>query len=280
MTNFYRRTYTAVWIVVFILGGFLLHPLSFFLTGLIIIAVTQYEYYMLIKSTGIHPQTVNGIIAGLLIYTVSTMIAAGMLPFKYYLLFLPVVFIIMVIELYRKEERPFDSLAHTLFAILYIAVPFSMYPFAAFSRTGLESLLPHPGAVFSPGVVVGFYLILWANDTGAYLIGKSFGRRRLMERISPKKSWEGFLGGAAVAILAAWLLSGVLGIIPPVGWIITATIITVTGTFGDLFESMLKRSMGVKDSGSILPGHGGFLDRFDSAIISFPFVYLFISLFV
>jgi phosphatidate cytidylyltransferase len=133
--------------------------------------------------------------------------------------------------------------------------------------------------VFSPGIIVGFFLLLWANDTGAYIIGITLGKHRLMERISPKKSWEGFFGGLVIAILAAWLLSGWLGVLDTIGWILTAVIISIAGTYGDLVESMLKRSMGVKDSGSVMPGHGGFLDRFDSSFISFPLVYLFISLF-
>jgi phosphatidate cytidylyltransferase len=100
-----------------------------------------------------------------------------------------------------------------------------------------------------------------------------------MERISPKKSWEGFFGGLIVSAAVAWFLSRWLGVINSVEWIIVSLIISVAGTYGDLIESMLKRSIGVKDSGSIMPGHGGFLDRFDSTILSFPLVYLFISLF-
>ena len=100
-----------------------------------------------------------------------------------------------------------------------------------------------------------------------------------MERISPKKSWEGFFGGMITSVLAGWLLSGWLGVVDTRGWIIISLIISVAGTYGDLVESMLKRSMGVKDSGTIMPGHGGFLDRFDSALLSFPLVYLFLTLF-
>jgi len=277
--NFYTRTLTAVWIVIFILGGFWLHPVSFFITGLILLAGAQYEYYMMVKSAGARPQMITGIISGCSLYIVSTLVAAGKAGEEYFLVMIPLTLTIMIAELYRKQEKPFDSLAHTFFAIIYIAVPFSMFPFSAFSRTGFSSLIPHPDIIFSPGIIVGFLLLLWANDTGAYLTGVTVGRHRLMERISPKKSWEGFFGGMITALLAAWLLSGWLGILDLTGWIIVSLIISIVGTLGDLIESMLKRSTGLKDSGSIMPGHGGFLDRFDSAIISFPPVYLFISLF-
>jgi phosphatidate cytidylyltransferase len=154
-----------------------------------------------------------------------------------------------------------------------------MFPFSAFSRTGLNSILPHTNIIFSPGIIIGFFILIWANDTGAYLTGMSFGRRKLMERISPKKTWEGFIGGFIIASLVAWFLSDWLGVVDKIHWVVIALIVSVAGTYGDLIESMLKRSTGVKDSGTIMPGHGGFLDRFDSAIVSFPLVYLFISLF-
>ena len=279
MGNFYTRTLTAVWIVIFILGGFWLHPVSFFITGLILLAGAQYEYYTMVKTTDARPQMITGIISGCSLYIVSTLVAAGWAGEEYFLVMIPLALVTMIAELFRKQEKPFDSLAHTFFAIIYIAVPFSMFPFSAFSRTGFSSLITHPDIIFSPGIIVGFLLLLWANDTGAYLTGVTVGRHRLMERISPKKSWEGFFGGMITALLAAWLLSGWLGILDRIGWIIVSLIISIVGTLGDLIESMLKRSTGLKDSGSIMPGHGGFLDRFDSAIISFPPVYLFISLF-
>lgn len=261
------------------MGGFWLHPISFFLTGLILLAGTQYEYYLLIGGTGVRPQMMTGIITGLSAYCISTLIASGFISREWFLILIPVMSVIMVIELYRKNEKPFDSLAHTFFSVLYTAVPFSMFPFAAFSHTGLESILSHENVVFSPGIIIGFFILLWANDTGAYLIGISIGKHRLMERISPKKSWEGFFGGLFVTALIAWILSGWLGVIDTHGWIIVSVIVSIAGTYGDLIESMLKRSLDVKDSGTIMPGHGGFLDRFDSVVISFPMVYLYISLF-
>lgn len=279
MGNFSTRTLTAVWIVVFILGGFWLHPVSFFITGLLLLAGALYEYYLMALSNGIRPQTAAGIITGTVMYSIATLAAAGVAGVEWFLLLVIPSLVILVTELYRKQERPFDSLAHTFFGIMYVGIPFSLFPFAAFSRTGFRSILSHPDIVFSPGLIIGFLLLLWTYDTGAYLTGIAFGKHRMMERISPKKSWEGFFGGTIITVTVAWLLSGWFGLVSTTGWIIIALIIAVAGTYGDLAESMLKRSIGVKDSGSLLPGHGGLLDRFDSALFSFPLVYLFITLF-
>lgn len=278
MTNFVRRTVTGAFIVIFVLGGLWLHPLSFFIVGAVMIGGTQHEYYLMVRGTGVRPQLVTGIISGFILYVTSTLIALGWLPFKGFLVLIPVISIVMVIELFRNVERPFDSLAHTFFSILYTAVPFSMFPFSAFNRTGLEPLLQMEGIQFSPGILIGFFLLLWTNDTGAYLVGSLMGKHRLFERISPKKSWEGFFGGMLLTLLVARLISGWLGVADTTGWMIIAFIVSVAGTLGDLLESMLKRSLGLKDSGTIMPGHGGFLDRFDSVVVAFPLVYLYLAI--
>lgn len=279
MNNFFRRTLTGAFIVLFVLGGFWLHPVSLVITGFILALGTQYEYYLMIRKEGVSPQLLPGMITGAISYLLAAGIAAGIIPLKYFLAIIPVFFLVMICELYRKKEKPFDSIAHTLFGVFYTVMPFSLIPFSAFSHSGIETLLPHNITGFSPGIIVGFFILLWANDSGAYLIGVAFGKHRLLERISPKKSWEGFFGGVLLSGIAAWLISGWLGVVTPFLWIMISLIIAVTGTYGDLIESMLKRSIGVKDSGNIMPGHGGFLDRFDSTIISFPLVFLFITLF-
>lgn len=249
------------------------------MTGLIILAGTQYEYYRMIGKAGIKPQLFTGIAISVAAYVIATLAAAGIMEMRWLLMILPLLTLVFIIELYRKEERPFDSIAHTLFPLLYITLPLSLFPFATFGHSGLRPILPAESIIFSPGIVIGFFMLLWINDTGAYLTGITLGKHRLLERISPKKSWEGFAGGALLALAAAWFMSGWLGITDRKGWLFISVIITVTGTYGDLAESMLKRSVGLKDSGSIMPGHGGFLDRFDSTLISFPLVYLFIFLF-
>ena len=279
MTNFVRRTITGAFIVIFVLGGLWLHPVSFFFVGAVLIAGTQREYYIMFRGTGVRPQLVAGIISGLILYVIATLIALGWLARQWFLVMIPIMAIMMTIELFRKVEKPFDSLAHTFFSILYTAVPFSFFPFAAFNRAGLEPLVQMQGIEFSPGILVGFFLLLWTYDTGAYLVGSLIGKHHLLERISPKKSWEGFFGGLVLTLIVAWLLSGWLGVVDRAGWIIIAVIVSVAGTIGDLLESMLKRSLGMKDSGTILPGHGGLLDRFDSVVVAFPIVYLFLAIF-
>ncbi len=276
MKDFYRRTLTGAWIVIFILGGFWLHPVSFCLTALIIMSGILYEYYRIIRRSGTRVQTVAGMITGIAAYLLSIPVAAGMLEYSFFLLLIPLFVMMMIAELYRRGEKPFDSLAHTFFGLIYVVLPFSLFPFSAFLHSDLKTIIPHGSVDFSPGVVVGFFILLWVNDTGAYLTGMTMGKNRLMERISPKKSWEGFIGGAVLSALAASLLAGWLGILDTAGWIVVALIVAISGTFGDLVESMLKRSTGIKDSGNIMPGHGGFMDRFDSTLMAFPLVFLFI----
>lgn len=278
MTNFVRRTITGAFIVIIVLGSLWLHPVSFFMVGALMIAGTQREYYIMVRGTGVRPQLVAGVISGFILYVTSTMIALGWLPLKGFLVLIPVISIVMVAELFRKAERPFDSLAHTFFSILYTAVPFSMFPFSAFNQTGLEPLIQMDGVQFSPGIMIGFFLLLWTNDTGAYLVGSLIGKHPLFERISPKKSWEGFFGGLILTLIVARLLSGWLGVVDTTGWMIISFIASVAGTLGDLLESMLKRSHGLKDSGNVMPGHGGFLDRFDSVVVAFPLVYLYLAI--
>jgi len=133
---------------------------------------------------------------------------------------------------------------------------------------------------FSYEIPLWVLFLIWANDTGAYLFGITMGKHRLFERISPKKSWEGFAGGVIVSLTFAYLMSNLFDQISVEHWLVVALLVVVFGTFGDLVESMLKRSKGVKDSGTILPGHGGVLDRFDALFLAIPMIYAYLRLFL
>ena len=156
-------------------------------------------------------------------------------------------------------------------AVAYIAVPF-----------GLMMYFFNPVVLSGPfhyGIVLGFLVILWLNDTGAYFVGSLIGKHKLFERISPGKTWEGSFGGVLFALLTAWGISFIFRQLNVTQWMTLAIIIVISGTLGDLVESMLKRSLGIKDSGNILPGHGGLLDRFDAVLLSAPFVFVYLAFF-
>ena len=146
------------------------------------------------------------------------------------------------------------------------------------SSTGIQLVYILIMLGFSAIVLLGFFLLIWANDSGAYIVGSLVGKNKLFERISPKKTWEGFLGGGFFALMFAWLISYFVTEISLIDWLVVALITFVFGTFGDLIESLLKRMVKVKDSGNILPGHGGILDRFDSMIIAAPMVFIYLVL--
>lgn len=174
-----------------------------------------------------------------------------------------------MIKLYKKFERkPFTNIAYTFLGLFYVAMPFALLNVAAFENGN-----------YNFEIIWGSLFILWASDTGAYFAGTFFGKRKLFERISPKKSWEGFFGGAALALVFAYGISQYFHTLTVTQWMIVGILIIIGGTFGDLVESLLKRSIEIKDSGTSIPGHGGFLDRFDGLLISAPFIVAYLEIF-
>lgn len=176
---------------------------------------------------------------------------------------------IFFIKLYKKKEKkPFTNIAYTFLGIVYVALPFSLLHFVAFS----------PGH-FSYQILLGCLLLQWSSDVGAYFAGVRFGKTKLFERVSPKKSWEGSIGGTLLALLMGFVLAQYFTDLLLWQWLSIAGIIVISGTYGDLVESLFKRSIEIKDSGASIPGHGGFLDRFDSLLLSVPFIIAFLKIF-
>ncbi len=227
------------------------------------------EFYKLAGLDGVLPQKTFGTICGVSIFVLSFFIEKGSISYRYYFLIFPIVSCVYMIKLYKKFERkPFTNIAFTFLGIFYVAVPIALLNIAVFEN-----------GYYNYEIMFGCLFILWASDTGAYFAGTFFGRRKLFERISPKKSWEGFFGGAMLALIFSYGLSQFFHSISLTQWIVVGLIIIVGGTFGDLVESLLKRSIEIKDSGNSIPGHGGFLDRFDGLLISAPFIVAYLEIF-
>ncbi len=278
MKNLLVRTITGTCVVVTILSGIVLHPLTLTVIIYLVLAGSMIEYFRLSGTGENHGELIAGLTGGTVMYLLSALVAAGIIPAKWILVNLFFVSGLIVSGLFRRNIDAFRYSANVLMGIIYLAIPFSLMLFASFGNEGIRPVISLNAGSYSPSILLGFFLLLWINDTFAYLVGVPFGRHRLYEKISPKKSWEGFLGGVIVSMAAAWFGSMWLGILDRNEWVVAALIISVTGTLGDLVESMLKREAGVKDSGKLLPGHGGILDRFDSVMVAFPVFYLYISL--
>lgn len=267
MKNFILRTLTGAGIVTLILAGILINRFTFMIVFLAILISGMLEFYSIFKKNGKNPQIIPGIIIGVMVFGLNYFIATGFLRPQTMTIIFPCLLYIVIAELYRKQLFPFENIAITVFGIIYIAIPISLLWYFGF-RININ--------YYNPNLILGYFIFIWTYDTMAYLIGMAFGRKKLFERISPKKSWEGAVGGFIFCILIAFLLSVFNKNLSLLQWTIFGSLIAIFGTFGDLAESMLKRSYEIKDSGSILPGHGGILDRFDALFLAVPAIYLYL----
>ncbi|MBY5951183.1 MULTISPECIES: phosphatidate cytidylyltransferase [Algoriphagus] len=269
-SNLGQRAITALLGAIIVITGIIFSDWTYFLVFACILGFAQMEFYKLCGLDGMLPLKSFGTFLGLLIYTLTFMIEKEQLPNEYLYLIFPIISLTFFIKLYKKtDKKPFTGVAFTYLGIFYVAVPFSLLNLAVFS---IEK-------VYNFEIILGCLLILWASDTGAYFAGTKFGKTKLFERVSPKKSWEGFLGGAFSAIAIAFLLARYFQTIQDWKWLVIAGIIIIAGTYGDLIESLFKRSIEIKDSGRVLPGHGGFMDRFDGLLLSAPFITAFLKIF-
>lgn len=248
-------------------------PYTLFGLYLFFVVVGSWEYLNILKNNSNYsPSTLLGIATSVFTFLALTSEVILNVPcFPFVAVAILLMFSIPLIELYKNKENPFSNIIHSIFPSLYVAVPFGLMI--------LGNHLFNPDTVsFNAYIILGFYFSLWSNDTGAYLSGKAFGKHKLFERISPNKTWEGSIGGAILAITIALISGHYFGVLPLWQWAGIGLIISIFGSMGDLVESLFKRSMNVKDSGKIMPGHGGILDRFDGLLIGSPFVFAFLLL--
>lgn len=260
------RAITGFFFVIVMLASLLMGKQAFATFFIILSLLCLSEFYKLVRSESIRPHRSMGVLlAGTIIAPLALSFIFDDSYLKFLFLAVPAAILICIVELFRNRAHPFVNLAFTYFGILFTIVPFCFFTALAFIGNSFNFHFP-----------LAFMLMLWASDTGAYIFGVNFGKHKLFERHSPKKSWEGFFGGLATSLLAAYILSTQFEELAFGEWAIMSVIIVIAGTFGDLFESMLKRSIDIKDSGSILPGHGGLLDRFDGLLFAAPLVFLYL----
>lgn len=273
MKKLITRTITGAVLVVIILTAIIASQYSFALLFLFILIGCITELSGLFKQSVVKPNCWLSYPVSILLFGTAFFIARGNLGPRYFLGLIPLFIVIMAAELYRKNEKPLENIAVTIFSIVYLAIPLSLINFLVFP-------LLQESYSYTPNLLIALFVLIWIYDSGAYLVGVSIGKHRLFERISPKKSWEGAIGGTVIAILAGWFISGFIPEIKLIHWIAISILTVLSSTFGDLTESMFKRQFGIKDSGNIFPGHGGFLDRFDSLIFAVPVVVIYLKLFI
>ena len=277
MKNFIVRTITAVFFVAAVVSCFLRPEAMILLFGLVT-GLTIWEFAGLVNDRGgIAVNQMISTVAGVYFFLAMAGYCSGITPPSIFVPYLITLIYLMVSELYLKQEDPVNDWAYTMMSQLYIALPFSLLNVLAFQSDA-------EGIHFVWSVPLSVFIFLWINDAGAYICGSLLGKHKLFPRISPGKSWEGSIGGGILVVIVAvlvWYLleqyeQNALGL-SVVEWIGLGLVIVIFGTWGDLVESLFKRTLGIKDSGSILPGHGGMLDRFDSTLMAVPaaVVYLY-----
>ncbi|MCQ2337162.1 MAG: phosphatidate cytidylyltransferase [Paludibacteraceae bacterium] len=269
MNNLATRTITGTVFVTAIVASILFQQQYYTFSALFAIfnILAMKEYYGIInKKQNVSVPVTYMIISGTLLYFgcfwfTLFEISGNYIGYAFLILYMLSLAFLVIYELYRNKEHPTYDLAFSFLGQAVVAFPFGLLNFIA----------------RSPYCLLALFIMIWTFDTGAYLFGSTFGKHKMIPHVSPKKSWEGEIGGAlttvAVAIGIAYYLSQ-----PIWEWIIFALIVVVFGTYGDLSESMLKRASGLKDSGNILPGHGGMLDRFDSMLLAAPMVYIYLEI--
>lgn len=265
MKELLTRSATGIVYVAILLGAPLLGPWGFFIIYAVLAGLALYEFFKLARLDGSKPIILIGIILGLWPIISRFLLQENVWNAPLVGVGTGLIILIFLIELFRNKNKPFMNIAMSLMALAYIGVPFGLLP---------ELVFPHYYEGYSASLLGLILIVIWVHDTGAYLVGIAIGRTPLFKRISPKKTIEGLIGGLVLGSVAIWVMSFIITTIPLAHLWIYGFAIMVFANFGDFFESMWKRSLGIKDSGKALPGHGGWLDRLDSLLFAIPAVYL------
>jgi len=286
MKNVLTRSLSGLFLIVIVIGSVWTNSITNYLLFLFILIFGLFEFYRFTKNINYYPNDKVGIAIGIIIYSLSYFVSANIISSNMFVLALPLLLFIPIFELYQKKENPIINISVTFFGLAYVVLPLSLIQFIVLGTQAtvnqadiISTLNPNNEVVYyNSFIIIGYFIIQWVSDTGAFVFGVSFGKHRLFERISPKKSWEGAIGGFITTIGAAFLVYYIYPQLELLNWIIISLIITFFGIYGDLIESLFKRSVNLKDSGKIMPGHGGILDRFDSTLLALPMVFFYLKI--
>ena len=280
MKNFLIRAITGILFVAIVVTCFL-DPRAMVLLFALVTGLTVWEFTGLVNQRGNDDEAPVHVTVNRFICTVAGVyfffavayfcsdVYGGSAKSMVFIPYLVTVVYLLVAELYGKQLDPINNWAYTMLSQMYIALPFSLINVLAFTAT------PDGRVMFNTILPLSVFVCLWLNDTGAYCVGSLLGRHKLFPRISPGKSWEGSIGGGLLVVALAWAYGWYenqqgIALLNEWQWAGLGLVIVVFGTWGDLVESLFKRTLGIKDSGNILPGHGGMLDRFDSSLLAIP----------
>ena len=260
------RTLSGLLFVILIVGSILLSPYTFLGVFAIVTGWTAYEFQKLTnQQPDVHVNKWVAVGGAVLLFVISFLHSSGVMAYPSYSIYGFYVVLVLLYELYAQKNNPIHNWAYFILGQIYIALPFSLLNFILYIQD------------YQPIVLLALFVTIWVNDSGAYVFGITLGKHRLFERISPKKSWEGFVGGALAALASGYVFSLLIPEINLISWLIFSEIVVIFGTYGDLMESLMKRTVHVKDSGNAIPGHGGVLDRFDSMLLAAPVIFIYLS---
>ena len=273
MNNVTVRAISGTAFIVVMVACLLFNKFLFAGLMVLIMSVMLLEFYHITMGNSYTFSKILAILAGIILFAILFASSTYHIPMRFIALVMIPVFIVMISSLYVRDKEEYGKFSNIYTGLLYIAVPIALGNLIAFDKAGN----------FSGNLLLCFFIIIWCSDVGAFSFGISLGKkfpRKLFPSVSPKKTWIGFIGGVISSVLAAFVLYDV-GLLkfPLIHSLILATIMSVAGVYGDLFESQWKRVYGVKDSGNIIPGHGGLLDRFDSTLMAMPFGAIYLAIF-
>lgn len=265
-SNLITRTITGLFYGLVLIASLTINYYTFYIFFFIVLVIGLKEFYQLAEKKDIKPQKSLGFVISIGLYISSYLLQINeKMNYLNLNLVLALTFLLFVVELFRNKEISFVNIGTTILGIVYVALPLSLLTFLAFDTNNQ----------YSYHLILSLFILVWLSDVGGYFAGINFGKNKLLERISPKKTWEGVAGSLVLCIIGSYILSQFFTIMSTYIWLILGVLVCVSSIIGDLIESMLKRSANIKDSGNILPGHGGVLDRFDSVLFVIPIVYIF-----